>query len=124
MYLMSVCSIHVCSSASVFGTYFCLPISMHICCVYIQVCKTRICITLTDSKQNLFTGLVYYNLGNLHPKLRSSLKSIHLLCIARHQLITKYGIDEILTPIIEDIKRLESSVSIHMYIMYIDAWTN
>ena len=52
-------------------------------------------------------GLVYYLLGNLHPKFRSSLKSIQLLCVARNDIIVKYGIDEILKPVTESIQELE-----------------
>ena len=56
----------------------------------------------------LFPGCLYYTLGNLDPKLRSSLKNIHLLCIVKHEIITKYGIEEILKPVIDDILKLES----------------
>ena len=52
-------------------------------------------------------GLVYYMLGNLHPKFRSSLKSIQLLCVARYPIIIKYGIEEILQPIVKSIQELE-----------------
>lgn len=52
-------------------------------------------------------GLVYYLLGNLHPKFRSSLKSIQLLCVARNSIIVKYGIAEIFRPIVEAIQELE-----------------
>ena len=55
----------------------------------------------------LHLGLVYYLLGNLDPKLRSSLKSIQLLCVARNPIIVKYGIEEILKPIVESIQALE-----------------
>ena len=53
------------------------------------------------------SGLVYYVLGNLHPKLRSSLKSIQLLCAVKHAFIVKYGIERILQPIVEAIQELE-----------------
>ena len=43
-------------------------------------------------------GFLYYSLGNLHPKLRSSLKSIHLLSVAKQEYITKYGIEKMLQP--------------------------
>ena len=46
-------------------------------------------------------------LGNLHPRFRSSLKSIQLLCVARHSIVVKYGIAEILQPIVEAIQELE-----------------
>ena len=52
-------------------------------------------------------GVVYYTLGNLHPKHRSPLKGIHLLNITYYSLIQRYGIDTILEPIIADVKRLE-----------------
>ena len=46
-------------------------------------------------------------LGNLDPKLRSLLKSIQLLCVTRNPIIVKYGIEEILKPIVESIQALE-----------------
>ena len=92
------------------------PLPVYTCLVNLLACMScnknffHVLLTLTIitySNKN-FIGLVYYNLGNLNPKLRSSLKSIHLLCIARYQLITKYGIDEIFAPIVEAIRILES----------------
>lgn len=53
------------------------------------------------------TGLFYYTLGNLDPVLRSTLKSIHLLSIAKYEVICKHGIDEFLKPIIDDVLKLE-----------------
>lgn len=52
-------------------------------------------------------GILYYTLGNLDPKLRSSLKSIHLLSIAKHEIITEYGIEELLKPVVHDVLKLE-----------------
>ena len=52
-------------------------------------------------------GLLYYTLGNLEPKLRSSLKNIHLLSVAKYEIIKKYGIDEFLKPTVESILQLE-----------------
>ena len=65
----------------------------------------------------IFTlGLVYYLLGNLHPKFRSSLKSIQLLCVARNPIIVKYGIEEILKPIVGSIQKLEKVKQyLHLY---------
>lgn len=53
------------------------------------------------------SGLLYYTLGNLDPKLRSTLKSIHLLSIAKHECIVRYGIEELLKPVVEDVLELE-----------------
>ena len=52
-------------------------------------------------------GFLYYTLGNLDPKLRSSLKSIYLLSVVKHEYIIKYGIDEMLKPVVQDILKLE-----------------
>jgi len=52
-------------------------------------------------------GVFYYQLGNLRPKYRSSLCSIHLVSIAKSSVIQKYGPDKILEPFISDIKKLE-----------------
>ena len=60
----------------------------------------------------LIIGLVYYLLGNLHPKFRSSLKSIQLLCVARNPIIVQYGIEDILKPVVESIQELEK-IKIH-----------
>ena len=56
------------------------------------------------------TGLFYYTLGNLPPKFRSRLQAIQLLMVAKVQHIQLYGIDEVLAPIIEDIKSLETVI--------------
>ena len=55
----------------------------------------------------LFSGLVYYTLGNLHPELRSSLKSIQLLCVVKHSYVVHYGIEKIFQPIVEAVLELE-----------------
>lgn len=55
----------------------------------------------------IFIGVVYYTLGNLHPKYRSSLKGIHLLSCTYYSLIQRYGIDSVLEPIVADVKCLE-----------------
>lgn len=53
------------------------------------------------------TGVFYYQLGNLTPKFRSSLSSIHLVCIAKSSVIQRHGPDKILEPFMADIKELE-----------------
>ena len=69
------------------------------------------------SKTNLFcsvltiryiTGFFYYVLGNLSPKLRSSLKAIQLLAVAKCSVISKYGSNSILQSFMEDIRVLET----------------
>ena len=48
----------------------------------------------------------YFLLGNLHPKYRSKLKSIQLVALCKHRYIKKYSLNAILTPLIEDLKKL------------------
>ena len=54
-------------------------------------------------------GIVFFTLGNIHPKFRSTLKAINLAVCARYQLIEKYGMHKILEPFIEDLKILYSN---------------
>jgi len=51
--------------------------------------------------------MLYYQVGNLSPYLRSKLKSIQVVAVTKAPLITKYGIDPILQPFVNDIKKLE-----------------
>jgi len=53
-------------------------------------------------------GIFYYMLGNIDPKHRSNLHVIQLLCVVTTPLLKKYGINQILEPLMTDIKELES----------------
>ena len=55
----------------------------------------------------VYIGAFYYILGNLKPSLRSKL-NIQLLLLAKYSSVSEYGIDQMLEPIVEDIKKLES----------------
>jgi hypothetical protein len=57
-------------------------------------------------------GIFYYVLGNLSPKLRSSLKVIQLTTIVRHSILQDYGIDKILEPFMESVMKLEEDEGI------------
>ena len=52
-------------------------------------------------------GLFYYTIGNLSPHLRSQLISIQLLAVVKTTNISKYGIDTILEPFMEELRILE-----------------
>lgn len=54
----------------------------------------------------IIAGLFYYVLGNLHPKLRSSLKTIQLIACVTNKNIKKYGFEKILEPFIDEVNRL------------------
>jgi hypothetical protein len=40
--------------------------------------------------------------------MRSKLSAIYLLALVKHKLLVKYGIDRVLKPFIEDVKKLVS----------------
>ena len=52
------------------------------------------------------TGNFYFTLGNIPPKHRSKLNSIQLLAIVKTKLLSLYGMDAILQPIIRDLKKM------------------
>ena len=51
-------------------------------------------------------GCLFFTLGNVQPKYRSSLKSIHLVAVGKHEHIARYGIDLFLAPFVNNIKSL------------------
>ena len=55
---------------------------------------------------SFYLGTFYFTLGNLHPKYRSQLSSIHLVALVKTSFISSYGIDAVLRPIIDDVKKL------------------
>jgi hypothetical protein len=64
---------------------------------------------------NDISGVIYYTLGNIHPKHRSQLDAIQLLSIATCPVIKKHGIDAILEPFLDDLKCLERVQCVHHY---------
>ena len=56
----------------------------------------------------LYVGAVYYMLGNIKPRLRSSIHGIQLLLLAKYTTLEEYGIDTILDPFVEDLHKLVS----------------
>lgn len=61
-----------------------------------------------DRGKNYKISAVYLQLGNLHPKYRSSLENIHLVLLCKHLYVKKYGFDAVLRPCIRDLQVLES----------------
>lgn len=61
------------------------------------------------SVQNkLITAMFYYLLGNDRPRYRSQLKAIQLAAVVNISIIDSNGIDAILAPLVDDIKKLEN----------------
>ena len=64
----------------------------------------------------MYIGAFYYLLGNLRPQ-RSKINNIQLLLLGKYIHIAEFGIDHIMKPIIEDIKKLEP-VSYYAHSLY------
>ena len=61
----------------------------------------------------MHTGIFYFVLGNLPPKFRSRLSAIHLVAIVNRNVLSQYGMDPVLRPFVDDLKKL---VGMYMYI--------
>lgn len=53
-------------------------------------------------------ALFYFTLGNFSNEIRSKLDAIFLLAVVKTSHLKKYGFDEILKPLLEDLKKLAS----------------
>lgn len=51
-------------------------------------------------------GVFYYVIGNIEPKLRSSLRCIQLIACVTAVNLEKYGYDMVLKPFIQDANKL------------------
>lgn len=89
------------------------PDSLQILAYYDEV---EMCNPLGSHVKKHKLGVVFYTLGNIHPKYRSSLRAINLALIATVPVIEQYGINKILQPFLYDLNVLGSdgiTVSIH-----------
>lgn len=62
--------------------------------------------TMTLTFLFLHVALFYYMIGNIEPKLRSSLRSIQLIACCTYPLLQKYGYEMVLKPFIEEANKL------------------
>ena len=51
-------------------------------------------------------GCMFFFLGNVRPKFRSTFKAIHLVAVCKYVDVVKYSMDAFLAPFVEDIKTL------------------
>ena len=51
-------------------------------------------------------GCMFFFLGNVRPKFRSTFKAIHLVAVGKYVDIVKYGMDAFLAPFVKDLKTL------------------
>ena len=68
----------------------------------------ELCNPLGSAKKKHCITAVYFQIGNLERKHLSSLKSIHVACLARSLHVKKYGLHVVLQRLIADISLLEN----------------
>lgn len=68
--------------------------------------EVETCNPLGSSSGKFKLGCVFFTLTNIRPQLRSGLKAIFLLAVAKSPIIKKHGIDSILKPFLDDLKTL------------------
>lgn len=56
------------------------------------------------SKHNL--GCIFFLLGNVNPRFRSTHLASYLIAVGKCEDITHYGIDRFLSPFVDDLKTL------------------
>jgi len=64
------------------------------------------CPTHTDDALHLHIGMFYFTFGNLPPKYRSRLSAVYLVAIVKTTILSMYGMDKVLRPFVDDIKKL------------------
>ena len=52
-------------------------------------------------------GAVYFTLANLDPGQRSKLEAIHLVSLFHYSLLNAHSFDEVLRPLVRDVKDLQ-----------------
>lgn len=68
--------------------------------------EVETCNPLGSSSGKYKLGCIFFSLSNIRPFLRSSLKSIFLLVVAKSSTIKVNGIDSVLKPFLNDLKTL------------------
>lgn len=68
--------------------------------------KVETCNPLGSSSGKFKLGCIFFTLGNIRPALRSGLKSIFLVAVAKSSTVKTNGIDSILKPFLDDLKTL------------------
>lgn len=68
--------------------------------------EVEVCNPLGSHTSKHKVDLYYYTLANIHPKYRSKLCAIKLLAIVRAKDVLKYGPNQILAPIFNDLAKL------------------
>ena len=82
-------------------------------CVHVNVKQSILSATMSLL---IYIGVFYYMLGNIEPRLRSSLQCIQLLACITIPMLEKYGLHAVLKPFIDDVNKL-SNVSVKVIVV-------
>ena len=83
--------------------FSCDPYALQVIAYYDEL---EVCNPLGSHIKKHKLGLVFFSLGNIQPKLRSSLRAINLVAVASSMIIDKHGLNKILEPFVKDLNRL------------------
>lgn len=81
------------------------PYALQIIAYYDEV---ELCNPLGSHVKRHKVGIVFFSLGNIHPKYRSQLKAINLAVIATVPVIERNGLNCILQPFVDDLNQLST----------------
>ena len=73
------------------------PLALQIIAYYDEL---ELCNPLGTHVKQHKLGLVFFSLGNIHPKYRSSYKAIYLAIAAPSKVIEKHGLNTVLQPLL------------------------
>ena len=68
--------------------------------------ELEVCNPLGSHIKKHKVAVVFYTLGNIHPRLRSTYRAINLAILATKPVLEKHGIDAVLQPFFEDCNKL------------------
>jgi hypothetical protein len=75
--------------------------------------ELEVCNPLGSHIKKHKVGIVFFTLGNIHPRFRSTFRAINLAIVATKPVLEKHGIDAVLQPFYEDCNKLaKTGVSI------------
>uniref|UniRef100_A0A1X7TKY7 Uncharacterized protein n=1 Tax=Amphimedon queenslandica TaxID=400682 RepID=A0A1X7TKY7_AMPQE len=71
--------------------------------------ELELCNPLGTNVKKHKIGCIFFTIGNLHPKYRSSFKSIFLSTAVNYSIVERHGMNEVLKPFVEELNKLALS---------------
>ncbi len=80
--------------------------------IHLYLDEVQLCDALGSKVFNNKLVFVYFTIGNLEMRHRSTFNQIHLLAIFFNHQVEKFGLNVLLKPIVDELKKLEQGVEI------------